>query len=81
MALNLSFIPRRWRSNTQPVQPTEAAHEAIRPTSAARLPDSLASHLDDDALALYRLIWERFIASQMKPTRYRLTTVELEAQA
>ena len=80
LALNLWFLPRRWRSATPPMQPTESAHEAIRPTSAARLPDNLAAYLDSDALALYRLIWERFIASQMKPTRYRLTTVELEAQ-
>ena len=75
------FIPRRWQPNTTPAQPTESAHEAIRPTAAARLPDSLAPHLDEDALALYRLIWERFVASQMKPAKYRLVTVELEAQA
>ncbi len=81
LALNLSFIPRRWRSVTPPTEPDETAHEAIRPTSAARLPDNLAIHLDADALALYRLIWERFIASQMRPARYRVTTVELEAQA
>ena len=74
------FIPRRSQPAI-PAQPAESAHEAIRPTAAARLPDSLALHLEDDALALYRLIWERFIASQMRPARYRLTTVELEAQA
>lgn len=54
------------------------AHEAIRPTLAARLPDALQSVLDADDLALYRLIWERFVASQMRPARYRVTTVELE---
>lgn len=57
----------------------ESAHEAIRPTTPERLPDALQSHLDADHLALYRLIWERFIASQMKAAKYRVTTVELES--
>ena len=86
---NVSLSPRRWferliprhSKSAMPAQPAESAHEAIRPTAAARLPDSLTPHLEEDALALYRLIWERFIASQMKPAKYRLVTVELEAQA
>jgi len=42
------------------------AHEAIRPTSVAHTPDELAAYLSKDQLALYRLIWQRFVASQMK---------------
>ena len=43
----------------------QVAHEAIRPTSAERTPEKMARYLDDDALKLYRLIWQRFVASQM----------------
>ena len=41
------------------------AHEAIRPTSVLRTPEEVAAHLSQDQLALYRLIWQRFVASQM----------------
>ena len=57
----------------------EDAHEAIRPTHPGRTPESLSAHLDEQTLALYRLIWERFLASQMRPARYRQATIELEA--
>lgn len=46
---------------------SQDAHEAIRPTSAHRTPDQLKDVLSRDQLRLYRLIWERFIASQMAP--------------
>jgi DNA topoisomerase I len=55
------------------------AHEAIRPTSAARTPESLAPYLDKDALALYRLIWQRFVASQMMPAIFDQTTIDIAA--
>ncbi len=55
------------------------AHEAIRPTSAARTPESVAQYLDKDELALYRLIWQRFIASQMMPAIFDQTTIDLAA--
>jgi DNA topoisomerase-1 len=42
------------------------AHEAIRPTSVDYIPDELTAYLSKDQLALYRLIWQRFVASQMK---------------
>ena len=61
--------------------PEEHAHEAIRPTHPGRTPEQLVPHLDEQSLALYRLIWERFLASQMRPARYRQVTVELEAAA
>ena len=68
-----------------PVHKTKAklaqeAHEAIRPTSAARLPERINDHLSDDQAKLYELIWRRFLASQMKPAVYDVTTVEVEAQ-
>jgi DNA topoisomerase-1 len=56
------------------------AHEAIRPTSAARTPESLAQFLSEDEMKLYRLIWMRFVASQMTPAVFDQTTVEVTAQ-
>lgn len=57
----------------------QEAHEAIRPTSFGRDPDSLASWLSSEELRLYRLIWQRAIASQMAEKRLEITTVDLEA--
>ena len=54
------------------------AHEAIRPTSAMRTPDELKAVLSRDQLRLYRLIWERFIASQMAPAVLDTVTVDLQ---
>ena len=53
--------PRHYRSRRD----AQGAHEAIRPTGIARTPDRLKSYLRPDQLRLYRLIWERFLASQM----------------
>jgi DNA topoisomerase-1 len=57
----------------------QAAHEAIRPTGVQRTPESLKPHLTTDQYKLYRLIWERFVASQMMPARYDLTNVTIQA--
>lgn len=54
------------------------AHEAIRPTSAMRTPEELKAVLSRDQLRLYRLIWERFIASQMAPAVLDTVTVDLQ---
>jgi DNA topoisomerase I len=55
------------------------AHEAIRPTSAERAPDQVAPYLEKDELALYRLIWQRFVASQMMPALFDQTTIDISA--
>src|SRR5262245_3131485 len=55
------------------------AHEAIWPTSALRTPDSLAGFLSKDELALYKLIWQRFVASQMMPALVDQTTIDINA--
>jgi DNA topoisomerase-1 len=57
------------------------AHEAIRPTDAARTPESIARYLTDEQLKLYRLIWQRFVASQMPPAVYDVTTAKIEARS
>jgi DNA topoisomerase-1 len=55
------------------------AHEAIRPTAVATTPDSVKPFLSEDEFELYKLIWQRFIASQMSPAVYDQTIVEIEA--
>jgi DNA topoisomerase-1 len=57
----------------------QEAHEAIRPTAVAREPRAIARFLRPDQLALYRLIWERFLASQMLPAVYDTVTADIEA--
>jgi DNA topoisomerase-1 len=54
------------------------AHEAIRPTDVQRRPEELKRHLAPDLFKLYQLIWRRFVASQMTPERYELTTVDFD---
>src|SRR5438093_6786499 len=55
------------------------AHEAIRPTDVSRTPDSLAKYLKPEELKLYRLIWQRFVASQMMPALFDQTTIDIRA--
>ena len=55
------------------------AHEAIRPTSVLHTPESVAKHLAEDELKLYRLIWMRFAASQMNPAVFNQTSIEISA--
>ncbi len=57
------------------------AHEAIRPTDAARTPESLARYLSDEQLKLYTLIWRRFVASQMVPAVFDVTTANIAAHS
>src|SRR5207248_104501 len=55
------------------------AHEAIRPTSVLNTPDQVAQYLAEDELKLYRLIWMRFVASQMMPAIFDQTTIDVLA--
>ena len=67
---------RRFKTRARGAQ---EAHEAIRPTSFRREPESLQGQLGRDELRLYRLIWQRAIASQMTPKEQETTAVELTA--
>jgi len=58
----------------------QAAHEAIRPTSAMRHPDQLKQYLKEDEFKVYKLIWQRFVASQMNPAVFDQTTVDIDAR-
>jgi DNA topoisomerase I len=54
------------------------AHEAIRPASLEHPPDAIRKHLKDEQYKLYKLIWNRFVASQMVPATYDRTTAEVD---
>ena len=58
----------------------QAAHEAIRPTSAMRHPDQIKQYLKEDEFKVYKLIWQRFVASQINPAVFDQTTVDIDAK-
>ena len=60
-------------------QGAQEAHEAIRPTEASRHPDSLKKYLHEDEMKVYKLVWQRFLASQMAPALFDQTTVDIDA--
>ena len=68
--------PRMYRTKSKNAQ---EAHEAIRPTSAARAPEQLAGKLDPDQHKLYTLIWRRAVASQMEAAVFDTVAVDLSA--
>jgi DNA topoisomerase-1 len=82
-------ISRRYGESLLPEKPVfyktkksaQDAHEAIRPTQMDRPPETLVSHLSKEQLSLYRLIWNRFVASQMKPAVFDQMTVDFSADA
>jgi DNA topoisomerase-1 len=57
------------------------AHEAIRPTNVEYTPESIRRYLSDEQFRLYRLIWQRFVSSQMTQAVFDQTTVDIEAKA
>ena len=57
----------------------QEAHEAVRPTSVMREPDAVKRFLGKDQYALYKLIWNRFVASQMQPALLEVTGVDIKA--
>jgi DNA topoisomerase-1 len=59
----------------------QAAHEAIRPSSAARHPDQVKQYLQEDEFKVYKLIWQRFVASQMNPAVFDQTSVDIDAKS
>ena len=74
----LPDVPRKYTTKAKNAQ---EAHEAIRPTDAARLPAHLRKKVDDDQWRLYELIWTRTVASQMPPAEMMRTTVDIDAKA
>jgi DNA topoisomerase-1 len=83
-----AMITDRWGAEYRPASPNvykgkkdaQDAHEAVRPTSAMRTPESVEKFLAEDELKLYRLIWMRFVASQMTPAVFDQTTIDVDAK-
>ena len=71
---NVPATPPEYKTKSKNAQ---EAHEAIRPTSTARTPDSLKGKLDESQLKLYTLIWRRTVASQMVPAIFDTVMLEL----
>ncbi|CCK20004.1 DNA topoisomerase I [Lactococcus raffinolactis 4877] len=64
-------------SKVKNVAGAQDAHEAIRPSNVYNTPEAIAKYLDKDQLKLYRLIWNRFVASQMTPAVFDTVKVNL----
>jgi DNA topoisomerase-1 len=83
-----AFVTERYGPNYLPEssnvyktkKDAQDAHEAVRPTSVLRTPESLEKYLAEDELKLYRLIWMRFVASQMNPAVFDQTTIDIDAK-
>ncbi len=81
------LIGKRYGKRFLPAQPrayksrksAQEAHEAIRPTSVARAPELLTTYLTEEQRALYQLIWQRFVASQMADAVDRVVTAQIAA--
>ncbi len=73
------LLPQRPNAFRTKARGAQEAHEAIRPSSFARLPESLRGALKPDEYRLYELIWRRAIASQMPPARFDQVGVDVEA--
>lgn len=80
------FIKKEWGDKYLPDKPryykgkkgTQDAHEAIRPTSVNRTPDSVKASLTSDQYKLYSLIWKRFVACQMKNAEYNTMSIDIK---
>ncbi|HTG02064.1 MAG TPA: type I DNA topoisomerase, partial [Nitrospirota bacterium] len=72
------YVPEKPPVYASPKSAQEA-HEAIRPTSVMREPDAIRQHLEPDQYKLYKLIWNRFVASQMNPAVIDQTSVDVRA--
>lgn len=74
-----AFVPEQPRIYTKKNSNAQDAHEAIRPTSVLRDPESMKPFLSRDQFRLYKLIWERFVSSQMQSAVLDTMTVDLQA--
>ncbi|HSD85313.1 MAG TPA: type I DNA topoisomerase, partial [Anaerolineae bacterium] len=77
--LGAKYLPDAAPQYKTKVKNAQEAHEAIRPTEVYRYPNNLKQHLSPRQFQLYDLIWRRFVASQMAPALYDVTTVNVLA--
>ncbi|HZG57902.1 type I DNA topoisomerase [Paenibacillus sp.] len=78
-AFGPAFAPETPRNYTKKNSNAQDAHEGIRPTSVAYTPDTVKPYLSRDQFRLYKLVWERFVASQMTSAVLDTVTADLEA--
>lgn len=78
-AFGPEFVPSTPRTYRAKAKGAQEAHEAIRPTDVRRTAESLKGDVTPDQLRLYKLIWQRFLASQMTNATYDATTVDVSA--
>ncbi len=74
------YVPQAPRHYASKVKNAQEAHEAIRPTSFHRTPESVAKYLDAEQAKLYELVWKRAIASQMESAELERTTVDVTSE-
>jgi DNA topoisomerase-1 len=72
-----AFLPKRAPRHNTNAKSAQEAHEAIRPTSVMRTPKQMKDHLTRDQYRLYQMIWQRFVASQMKAAVYDTLRVDV----
>lgn len=75
------FLPKKPPVYKTKAKTAQEAHEAVRPTSVYRSPKKMRKFLKRDQYRLYRLIWERFVASQMAPAKYDTVSADIRAGA
>ena len=75
------YVPASPRTYQNKSKNAQEAHEAVRPTSAARTPAEVAKYVDRDQARLYELIWNRAVASQMESAELERTTVDIAAKS
>jgi len=75
---NVPDVPREFKTKSKNAQ---EAHEAVRPTSVAYVPEEIKGSLDDDQFKLYSLIWKRTMACQMVPAVFDTVAIEMSAGA
>ncbi|MBI5436979.1 MAG: type I DNA topoisomerase [Nitrosomonadales bacterium] len=71
------YLPGKQPAYKSKTKNAQESHEAIRPTSILRTPDSLRDHLNIDQLRLYEMIWKRTLACQMAPARFDTVSVDI----
>ena len=74
-----AFVPEQARAFKSRAKGAQEAHEAVRPTSVRREPDSLRPYLTPEQFKLYNLIWQRMVACQMASAVLETTTVDIDA--
>ena len=83
-----NFVEKKYGSDYLPAKPNfyaakknaQQAHEAVRPTDPDFVPKDIVEFLTDEQLKLYDLIWRRFVACQMNPAKWNITSIDITAE-